>query len=339
VSTDVAPPSGLVAVIQNQPDQDRLDLRALNNPSISGAALQIHWSDIERAEGKLDWTKLDQLFAAADSSKKWVQLLIFPGFFSPAWALQGVQTEQFAIQYGPSQGTILPLPMPWDKVYLDRWLAFVHQLAGRYGKSPAFRVVAADGPTSVSAESTLPSKPDDIAKWQQLSYRPSKYIAAWQTVFQAYAADFPNQFVSLSHGDGLHINEAGRPDPRERRRTAEAVIAEGMQLLGRRFVLQSSDVHAGPGPFVPNSQREDAFVIGYIGRIVTAFQLRTSAEHGSAVMGAAGDPPLAFKKSLDLALETNAAGQHVNFVEVYAPDVLADELQSTLRDAAAQFTR
>jgi len=41
-----APPSGLVVVIQNKPQENKLNLWALNNPYISGVALQIHWSDL-----------------------------------------------------------------------------------------------------------------------------------------------------------------------------------------------------------------------------------------------------------------------------------------------------
>ena len=88
--------------------------------------------------------------------------------------------------------------MPWDMVYLNRWFAFLKQLSNRYGKSPAFRMVAADGPTSVSEEITLPSLPRNLKKWLNDSYTPRKYIEAWQQVFQVYAADFPNQYVSLS---------------------------------------------------------------------------------------------------------------------------------------------
>jgi hypothetical protein len=99
LSPTVSAPSGLVVVIENNPDRP-LNLRALNNASISGVALQIHWADIEPTEGNPDWTKLDSLFAAAESSRKWVHLLIFPGFFSPLWALEGVKTELFPLQYG-----------------------------------------------------------------------------------------------------------------------------------------------------------------------------------------------------------------------------------------------
>jgi hypothetical protein len=81
-ATDQSVPSGLVVDITPRKDGS-LDLRAVNNPCISGVALQIHWSDIEPVEGKPDWSKLDELFAAAESSKKWVHLEIFPGFFAP----------------------------------------------------------------------------------------------------------------------------------------------------------------------------------------------------------------------------------------------------------------
>jgi hypothetical protein len=317
------------------PQQDRaLDLRALNNPFISGVGFQIHWSDIEPVEGKPDWSKLDELFDAAESSKKWAQLCIYPGFFAPAWALEGVKAEQFAIQYGPGKGTVLSLPMPWDRVYLNRWLAFLKLLSERYGKSPAFRLVAADGPTSVSEEMTLPNSPQDLKKWQNDSYTPSKYIGAWQKVFQVYAADFPNLYVSLAVGNGLNINEQGKIDPRENMRTRQAIIDQAMGLLGRRFLLENHDLHAGP-----NRQAATSFVMSYSGRVSTGLEMRCAAELGScsAAMGAEGDPPLALKKSINLGMEPNTAGQHVNYLEIYEPDVLADEMQPVLSYGASLF--
>jgi hypothetical protein len=332
-STGNSAPNGLVVVIENKPQENRLNLRALNNPYLSGVALQIRWRDIEPVQGNLDWSKLDQLFAAAEASKKWVQLLIFPGFFSPPWALEGVKAEMFPIQYGPDKHTVEKLPMPWDNLYLSRWFAFVKQLSDRYGKSSAFRVVAADGPTSVSAEFTLPSKPEDIKTWLNLGYTPRKYIAAWQKTLQVYAADFPNQYVSLSMGFGLNIDDSGKIAPRERKRTRQEIIDEAMRILGRRFVLQFSNLDgfpgAGPGP------RGVDFVIGYNGRVITGFQLRTSCERHSGDMGAEGNPALALKKSIDIGMQPNSAGRHVNYLEIYEPDVLADDLQLVLRDGAS----
>jgi hypothetical protein len=199
--------------------------------------------------------------------------------------------------------------------------------------------MAADGPTSVSAETTLPNSPQDLRKWQTHGYTPTKYVGAWRDVLEAYAADFPNQCVSISGGAraGLNINDQGRLEPQQSIRARKAIVDEATRQFGRRLVLQLSDVHAGPGPHVESSEGEDQYIIDQIGRVITGFQLRTSAEHGSAVMGAQGNPPLALQKSLDLALATNNAGQHVDYVEVYLPDVLADDLRSVLQAAAAHF--
>jgi hypothetical protein len=332
-SPDNSLPRGLVVVIRNTPDR-ALDLRALNNPTISGVAFQIRWSDIEPVQGKPDWSRLDQVFNAAESSKRWVHLLVFPGFFSPAWALEGAETESFPIQYGPGRGTVMKLPMPWDTVYLNRWFAFLKQLSDRYGKSPAFRVVAADGPTSVSAEMTLPDTPEDVETWLKVSYTPRKYIETWQKVLQVFHADFTNQYICLIVGSGLNINDQGKIDPRERARTRKEVIDQATGLLGRRFVLQNSDLHAGP-----NQHPVTEFVMSYSGRVITGLEMRCTAELGtcSAALGAEGDPTLALKQSIAKGMEPNKEGKHIDYLEIYEGDVLADEMQSVLHDGASLF--
>jgi glycosyl hydrolase family 42 (putative beta-galactosidase) len=337
-SRAVPAPNGLDVVLDTKALEDKTWLQALHDPSISGVALQIRWSDLEPTKDRFDWSKLDELMSAAQSSKKWVHLLIFPGFFSPDWALQGAQTDQFPIQYGPGKGTIKALAMPWDPVYLNHWLNFVSQVGTRYAKSPALRMVAADGPTSVSAEFTLPNSFKDLKQWQSDGYTPSKYLGAWREVFQAFSDDFPNQVISLSEGACLGINDKGRIDHAEHDSTRQAIVDMGISMLKPRFALQMSDIHAGVGFPGPDPATEDDFVLGYVGQIITGFQMRTAAENDSAVMGAAGNPPLALRKSINKGLQKNAAGQHVNYLEIYEPDVLAAETQPVLRYGASLFS-
>jgi len=160
-STEDTTPSGLAVVLPPGATRDQSrDLQALKNSFITGVGVQINWRDIEPIEGKPDWSRLDALIAAAESSNKWVKLDIFPGFFSPAWALEGAKTDIFKIPYGPGHGTEAKLPMPWDRVYLNRWFAFVKQLAERYGKSPAFRTIR-------GCRADVSFRRDDVA--QQLS--------------------------------------------------------------------------------------------------------------------------------------------------------------------------
>jgi hypothetical protein len=118
-------------------------------------------------------------------------------------------------------------------------------------------------------------------------------------------------------------------------------VDEANARFGYRFALQMNDVHAGPDASGHNSQNTDRYIIGYIGRITTGFQMAGGMEHaiGSRKMGAEGNPALALRKSIDLALTQNQAGQHVNYVEIYEADVLPAEMQPVLRDEAARFPR
>ena len=127
--------------------------------------------------------QLDALFAAAVAAKKWVHLIMFPGFFSPPVGARRGATDQFVIQYGPGKGASARLPMPWEWVYLGRWFAFMKLLSIRYGGMPAFRMIAAAGPTSVSVEMTLPNSPAAHRQWMADGYTPARYLSAWTTRF------------------------------------------------------------------------------------------------------------------------------------------------------------
>jgi hypothetical protein len=113
------------------------------------------------------------------------------------------------------------------------------------------------------------------------------------------------------------------------------MIDQGAGLLGRRFALQYSNLDGNAGPDV--GPPGTALVIGYNGRIITGFQLRTSCLRNSGNMGAEGDPPLALKRAIDKGLAPNNAGRHVSYLEIYEPDVLAAEMQPVLSYGASLF--
>ena len=54
-------------------------------------------------------------------------------------------------------------------------------------------------------------------------------------------------------------------------------------------------------------------------------------------MGAEGDPQLALKKAIDRGTQPNGNGYRINYLEIYEPDVLAEEMQPVLRSAASLF--
>jgi hypothetical protein len=338
-STGNAIPSGLVVLLPSgQKNYQSMNLQVLKNPLMSGVAVQINWRDIEPEQGKPDWTQLDALFTAAESSRKWVHLIMFPGFFSPTWALEGAQTDLFNIQYGPDKGADARLPMPWDRVYLDRWFTFMKQLSARYGGVPAFRMIAAAGPTSVSVEMTLPNSPAAHQQWLKDSYTPAKYLSAWEGVFHFYADAFPNQCISLA-APGLPILGPGKKGRPAHLLAKQEIVDRAMRVLGNRLAIQSSDLHAGHAAVEAPDNTD--FIAGYSGRIITGFEMRSGSQSdvASKVMGAEGDPPLALRRSIDKGMAPNNAGRHVNYLEIYVADVLPADMQPVLSYAASLFRR
>ena len=338
-STEDTIPSGIAVVMPpGENGYQSRNLQALNNPFVSGVAVQINWRDIEPVQGKPDWSKLDELFAAAITSKKWVQLDIFPGFFSPEWALEGAKTDLFNIPYGPGSGTVAKLPMPWDRVYLNRWFTFVRQVGERYGRSPALRMIAAAGPTSVSEEMTLPNGPPAIQKWLRDGYTPAKYLDAWEETFRVYADAFPNQCISLA-APGLPILEQGRFNRSAHLRAKHEIVDRAIRVYGRRLAIQSNDLHAGHAPIEAPDGTD--FINSYSGRIITGFEMRGASQGPvpSKIMGAEGNPPMALRRSIDKGMAANSAGRHVNYLEIYQGDVLLADMQPVLQYAASQFKR
>jgi hypothetical protein len=325
-------PYGLGATIKYDPTE-MLDMKVFRNPYIRGVGLQIHWSDIEPAKGEPIWAPLDELFAAAQVSHKWVHLYVTPGFFSPAWALQGAETDRFPVPYGPYKGKVMTLPMPWDPVYLANYFGFLQRLSARYGDRPEFLMVCATGPTSVSEEFTEPNNASgDLAKWMKHHYTPTKYLAAWQRTFEIYATLFPNQYVSLSNGHIVPINTEGVYDPDAPARTTAELVGQAWSTLGAQFGYQSSSLRG-----TNHYASVHAAVRSYSGRTVTGFLLSTNCQNQSEVMGAAGNPPLALMRTITNGMQLNDIGKHVDYIEIYSEDVDAADLQPVLRWGASLF--
>ena len=318
--------------MKDKPGQPFIE-RTFENPYVVGVALQIHWNDIEPAEGSPDWSRVDAFMSHAARAGKWAQISVYAGFFTPAWALQGVKTDSFAIQYGPDMGKVEPLPMPWDAVYLQRWLAFLTAFSQRYANSETLRIMDIDGPTSVSDENTLPSSAADLRQWQADRYTPTKYLNAWRRVLTAYAADFPDQYLSIAGVGALPIGDAGRINRPAHTRTLQAQTDEAIRIIGNRLVLQYNNLD---GTTNPDSQGGMAFIATHVGQTVTGYQLRTSA--AGPGMGAPGaTPAVKLRAAIDKGTRPNPAGQHVDFIQIYEADILSGDLQPALAYGASLF--
>jgi hypothetical protein len=243
--------------------------------------------------------------------------------------MQGVQSGTFAISYGPGKGKSLLLPLPWDKTYQTRWFSFLKAIGDRYGGKTSFRKIAAAGPTSVSAEMSLPEDPDDIAQWKKLGYTSEKYIDAWKRTFNAYSSTFPDQYFSLALHPGLPI-----PDRSQATYARDQVISLGLQYPNQ-FALQEDGLNS----FSINRTYGYRVVRDHSGKVVTGFMMTTAATLRPQQMGDSNDPADDLRLSINAGLVPNANGQVVNYLEIYEPDIVNAMMQQVLHDGHQQLLK
>jgi hypothetical protein len=318
-------------------DGGLFDDRTYANPNISGLTFRTSWEDVEPTQGNFTWAKLDTVFDSAERNSKWVELVLIPGFGTPAWALQGVKAANFSVIYGPGKGESLPLPLPWDQTYLNRWFAFLKAVSARYGNRPSFLKIAADGPTSVTAEMSLPNAPADLCTWIKVGYTSDRLIGAWRQVFADYAQIFPRQYFSIALYPPLPITSATRcegSNPNgavhsESQRVTALLVALGADNYPKQFVLQENGMTAAKD----NTATVGAYdvVKSNGGKVVIGFQLVTSAILHPTDMGDP-DGPTALQESLQRGVDANA-----QFLEVWEPDVLSPAAQKVLAAIASKL--
>lgn len=294
------------------------------NPAVDGIVIRTFWSSVQPAQDRFDWSFIDSQVQAASASGKKVVLAVLPGAFTPAWALQGVQTGRFVVDYGFIQGQTVTLPVPWDAVYLARWLAFVQELGQRFDANPVVVNVPAAGPTSISEEMSLPNDPAALAQWQKLGYTLPAYEGAWQQTLETYVKFFPTTQISLAFYPGLPL-----PDRAAASATRLDVAKFAFSRYGPHVAFQENGLSARKADV---SLGYD-LVQQYSGQTTTGFEMGTSATQKPDQMGGA-TAAAALQASIDLGLKAGA-----RFLEIYEPDALNPALQTILANTHDQLTR
>ncbi len=180
-------------------------LYVLENPAVSGLLLEAQWQDLSPVDpghppGSPDPSllHLDYIGAAFSAISAWnkqhpaypktLQLELIPGFNSPAWLFNEIDTAAggpgmgscdplFYSPQGASSSkcgytwifyrtesmpvTQLPLPLPWDPTYKSYWRAFLSAVSQYIANNPdyvsSFVSIAVAGPTASSTEIILPN--------------------------------------------------------------------------------------------------------------------------------------------------------------------------------------
>ena len=94
---------------------------------LTGVSLRGGWLDFQPAEETYRWP-FDAEIARAGKAGKRVMLSIDPGTNIPAWVYQaGAKPFVFRDEnpYRRTQGQNLQIPVPWDRVFLEKWKSFI----------------------------------------------------------------------------------------------------------------------------------------------------------------------------------------------------------------------
>ena len=202
-------------------------LAVLRNSNVDGVSLLFLWKELEPRDGQFAWSFSDSEISRAHAQGKKISLGVTPGVSSPEWVYaDGAQKYTFMWDkpWGPRPCTPVSLPVPWDRVYIAKWLlAFVRAFSQRYANNPNVVLVKIEGINAETPEFLLPHSPsnsvsaggrvscpgnDNLAAWQAVGYRPEKVRAVWRTLARVYAERFPNQ--SLSARDWTRLDAGDR---------------------------------------------------------------------------------------------------------------------------------
>jgi hypothetical protein len=164
----------------------------LDNPAVSGLAIESHWSQLEpnpppplelHPPSPYVWTYLDDAVAAVSAynmanstqTPKTIQFMIMPGFDSPTWLLDELSSCDglFEIDHLPPPsdcgrvtftgykegGDGNQLPLPWSDTYKTAFRALLVDVSARYGAGTNSGVISISvaGPTAASDEMIMPN--------------------------------------------------------------------------------------------------------------------------------------------------------------------------------------
>jgi hypothetical protein len=266
----------------------------LENRAVDGFSLRAGWSEVEPREGTFDWSMFDSVIAEAAAHGKKVMLRVLPGVRTPEWVYAAGAARFEFVDESPhhaTRGQTLCMPVPWDPVYLAKWLHFVSVFGARYADNPAVVIVAITGPSS-GGEMHLVEKAA-AARWRSAGYSSTALMEAWKRAIDAFTAAFPSQHRTVAIAHPTTFGDA------------EEVVEEVVRHCAQTGCgIQGNWLAAKTRPQNP------------LYRHVAAHS--AIAPVGFQMLSAAGIPRFGgdLRSAVDLALKANAC-----FLEVYLADV------------------
>jgi hypothetical protein len=266
------------------------------NPDVDGLSLRAGWSEVESVEGSFDWSVFGPALAQAESHGKKVMLRVLAGVNAPDWLYAAGAAQFTFVDDNPNHETYgqpVTMPVPWDPIFLAKWLDFVAAFGAEYAGNPNVTLVAVTGPAA-GGEMHLGDKGNADA-WHALGYTNGLMIETWELTIDAFVAAFPQQHLSVAMSNPVLFD-----NPAEIRAAVAAYCAQAGDGIQGNWLAAKT----------PPDNDLYQQVASMSAVVPVGFQMLCSAaqERFGGTLATA----------IDLALQANAS-----FLEIYRGDIAA----------------
>jgi len=171
-----------------------------SNQFLKGVLMGARWKELEPTRDKYDFSALDRGIAAVREAGKQYKLDIVPGMHSPEY-IYAIGAARFPIKViNPNRqnyGQAVPIPVPWDPVYQERFSRLIRKLGERYGSDPLLVSVTLTCANYMSPEMHLPRTAEDVETWKRLGLTSDRLLSVYKKYMDEWAKAFPGRFVCL----------------------------------------------------------------------------------------------------------------------------------------------
>jgi len=261
------------------------------NENVDGMRIRPIWSDVQPNETTFDWSSIDELLDLGAQHGKFIGLSVTAGVATPQWVYNAGATK-----YRLKDDSGLSMPIPWDNIFLNKWLNFVRAMGARYDSDPTLGYVVISG-LGQMIETYLSQTEEDDDALRALGGTDA-WIAAAKQIIAAYADAFPTTPFFITASKPLNAPPTIV--------ALKQVIEWGAARYPGRFGIMNAtlNAHSDTG-YYPNLA-----IFNYHTAQPVGFQMLCSAEHDRVRLGG----------TLNDAL-TQGVLLGAKFVEIYQDDV------------------
>jgi hypothetical protein len=150
-------------------------------------ALRYPWSQLEPLNGRVSANSILRDLDAIESWGKTATIRIAGGIFSPDWMLRASDEYGRNVPYQQHKRDGW-LPIPYSRIYIERWVAMLEQVGAEIRHHPVIRMVHMCGPADGGEMDLV--KPNEQVSPPVLPYYKETVQRAWDQVIPVYMSLF-----------------------------------------------------------------------------------------------------------------------------------------------------